>query len=113
MTKKVEVFHGNELVAIVTVPRAYEAASVEHSLEYAYRWTNNIDGSWSKGETIELNGAIYENPDYNVNVEVVKPLSVDKDGNEWGHRSSMMGDKFVYDGVPYVCASFGFDMISE
>ena len=67
--------------------------------EYAYRWTQNIMDSWSKN----MPG------DGNENVTVVEPLHVDDQGNEWGHRSSAMGDHFLVDGVLYKCAAVGFE----
>ena len=47
--------------------------------------------------------------DGNENVTVVEPLHVDDQGNEWGHRSSAMGDHFLVDGVLYKCAAVGFE----
>jgi hypothetical protein len=51
---KIEIHHYDQIgfthVATVTSPDA----EVWEALEYAYRWTNNIDGSWSiKERTFE------------------------------------------------------------
>ena len=71
-------------IATVEAPHAVH----EEACEYAYRWTQNIMDSWSKNMP----------QDGNANVEVVQPLHVDEQGNEWGHRSSAMGDYFEADG---------------
>ena len=43
------------------------------------------------------------NDDYNPWVKTIKPLKVDEDGKEWGHRSSSIGDVYVLDtGEAYV-----------
>ena len=82
-------------VALVDAPEG----SITEQLEYAYRWTQNIMDSWSKNMP----------QDGNANVEVVQPLHVDEQGNEWGHRSSAMGDYFEADGTLYKCAAVGFE----
>lgn len=89
-------------VAIVDASRC---ETVEEALEYAYRYTNNVMGSWSiKEEYLPLHdGSMIENGDYNEDVTV---LYTRPDG--MGQRSSMMGDRFVVDGVVYKCAAFGF-----
>ncbi len=94
-----------EHVANVNAP----ADTVENMLEYAYRWTNNIDGSWAlKDEKyLRYDFGTLENTDLNDAVEVVTPLPV-RMGRVMGHRSAMKGDKFVVEGVPYYVASFGF-----
>ena len=115
---QIKVLHMNsetkalDHVATVNVPETF--VKVEDALEYAYRWTNNIDGSWSRGETIESldrNGSTCDNMDYNPNVEVHAALPV-HNGRTYGLRSSSMGDVFVVvnDGF-YICASFGFEKI--
>lgn len=84
---------------------AFEFNEVEDALEYAYRWTNNVMGSWSRKEQVFENGA--ENGDYNDNVKVLAPLH--KGG--MGLRSSMMGDRFIVDGETYRVAAFGFKKV--
>jgi hypothetical protein len=107
---KVEVFHSGEHVANVNVP---EGMNAEDALEYAWRWTNNVAGSWSikeKNFGNDIDGE--KNGDYNENVEVVAPLR-NYNGRLMGHRSSMVGDVFKLDGVPYNVASFGFEKVEN
>ncbi len=99
---KIAVYHSDrELeihvhVANVTVPDSI--TDVWAALEYAWRWTNNVDGSWS----MKLEG------DANPNVEVVAPLPV-HNGKTWGLRSSMSYDLFVVDNTyTFRVASIGF-----
>ena len=71
------------LVAEVNLPSSI--TDQDEALEYAYRWTQNIMGSWSRDD-------IADNPDYNPNhVNRIAPLN---EGG-MGLRSSMMGDQFV------------------
>lgn len=84
-------------VAVVEAPMNDEMAA----LEYAYRYTNNVDGSWSKKI-----GA-----DANDNVTVVAPLHV-HEGRTYGLRSSMIGDHFyVKGGEAYSVAMMGFKVL--
>ena len=84
-------------VAVVEAPMNDEMAA----LEYAYRYTNNVDGSWSKKI-----GA-----DANDNVTVVAPLHV-HEGRTYGLRSSMIGDRFyVKGGEAYSVAMMGFEVL--
>jgi len=97
---QVKVFHTafeDQPIHIATVEAPH--AVHEEACEYAYRWTQNIMDSWSKNMP----------QDGNANVEVVQPLHVDEQGNEWGHRSSAMGDYFEADGTLYKCAAVGFE----
>jgi hypothetical protein len=98
---------------------AYTAAEVDvadmqgtEALEYAYRVTQNIDGSWSKGPAIEWEGEIHNNPDYNPNITVIQPLH-EKNGNTYGLRSTSMGDEMIMNGKTYRVASFGFTKVEE
>ena len=90
----VEVYHGPVHVASVETPYAdpYDA------LEFAWRYTQNISGSWSRPG----------NPDHRdaVTVRAMLPII---DGREYGLRSSMMGDRFIFEGVTYVVAACGFE----
>ena len=72
-------------VAEVTIPA--EITTESEACEYAYRWTQNIMGSWSK--------KFYDNPDMNDNVRVLAPLH-EIDGELYGLRSSMMGFEHKY-----------------
>ena len=89
-------------VAFVDVP---EFPTLIEKLEYAYRWTNNVMGSWSiKKETFddgETNG------DYNENVTVMAPLH---EGG-MGLRSTSMGDQMLLGTTKYEVAMCGFEAI--
>lgn len=100
---KVTVFHQDRetnsfvRVAVVNADTTNEQAA----LEYAYRWTQNIMDSWS----------LKMENDGNDDVEVVGELPV-YDGQTYGLRSSMMGDRFyVEDGEAYECAMIGFEAL--
>ncbi len=93
-------------VALVEVD---DNMSVEEQLEYAYRWTNNVMGSWSI-QTKSLSSG--ENGDYNENVTVIAPLPVDDRGQEWGLRSTSMGDQMLVGNTKYEVAMCGFEKIS-
>ena len=68
-------------VAVVNYPYNDTSDSgFDFALEYAYRWTNNLTGSWSK--------KIGDDANDDVDVLVTR-----EDG--MGLRSSMMGDQFV------------------
>lgn len=72
-------------VAVVNAPMD----DVLGALEYAYRYTNNVDGSWS----------MKIGADANDNVEVVAELPVSqKTGKQVGLRSTMMFDRMEVDG---------------
>jgi hypothetical protein len=80
----------------------------EDALEYAYRWTNNVMGSWSIKEQYlgdEANG------DYNDDVTVMAPLHKDDDGREWGLRSTSVGDQMLMGTTKYRVAGVGFEEI--
>lgn len=90
-------------VAFVDTPFAV----VEEALEYAYRKTNNIMGSWSKGPEIEHKGELHTNPDYSEDVTVMASLEV-VDGVEYGLRSTSMGDQMLIGTTKYVVDAVGF-----
>lgn len=101
----VQVYHDDTYVAnvvLTTMPKDQEDA-----LERAYEATQNINGSWSKGPML----GTQPNPDYNrvsgVKVDVIEPLPVIK-GVQYGHRSSMVGDKFVIGDFTYQVDFIGF-----
>ena len=71
--------------------------SLSEKLEYAYRWTNNVMGSWSRTD-------IEDNGDYNPNVTRLAPLH---EGG-YGLRSTSMFDIMEVDGVEYEVLGFGF-----
>lgn len=83
----------------VALVNAVDINNVNEALEYAWRYTNNVDGSWS----------MKIGSDANDNVTVLADLPVSKrTGNPMGLRSSMMGDRFEIDGVEYKVAIAGF-----
>ena len=75
---------------------AWQFNDVNEALEYAWRYTNNVMGSWS----------LKIGEDANDDVEV---LVKREDG--MGLRSSMMGDRFEVDGVEYRVALAGFKRV--
>ena len=91
-------------VAEVTIPA--EITTESGACEYAYRWTQNIMGSWSIQDG---------NADNNDDVKRLAPLH---EGG-MGLRSSMMGDHFIVhsdnawshseEGEVYECAMMGFE----
>ena len=80
----------------VAIVDAYAFNEVNEALEYAWRYTNNVMGSWS----------LKIGEDANDDVEV---LVKREDG--MGLRSSMMGDRFEVDGVDYRVALAGFKKV--
>ena len=86
------------IVAEVQAP----ADTVESALEYAYRWTNNVMGSWSRKQEIFEDGTA--NGDLNDNVVVKAPLH---EGG-MGLRSTSMGDMMHVDGRSFEVAMMGF-----
>ena len=80
-------------VAFVDVP---EFPTLIEKLEYAYKWTNNIHGSWS----LKIGN------DANPNVTVVGDIS---DG--MGLRSTSVGDQMLLGTEKYVVAPMGFETL--
>lgn len=79
-------------------------ATVDEALEYAYRWTNNIMGSWSRTD-------IEDNNDENPNVTVLAPL-IESDGKTYGLRSTSMNDLMIANGRTYKVAICGFSEVA-
>jgi len=94
-------------VAEVQIPTDLSASGTTNDcLEYAYRWTNNIEGSWSIKKTsfTLADGSSVANGDFNNDVTVLKNR---EDG--LGQRSSMTNDRFIIDGEQvFECSFFGF-----
>jgi hypothetical protein len=88
-------------VADITVP---DTAEVMGALETAWRRTNNINGSWSRGPSFEDGST---NHDFHESVTVHAPLPVHK-GQTYGLRSSMVGDVFEVAGRRFRVAMMGF-----
>ena len=76
----------------------WHTEDVDAALEYAYRYTNNVDGSWS----MEIGG------DANDDVTVLAPLLVTADGRKMGLRSTSMFDRMVVNGKTYKVDMMGF-----
>ena len=88
------------IVAEVEAPA--DTARVEDALEYAYRWTNNVMGSWSIKK--EMLSEDYANGDLNDRVTVKAPLH--KGG--LGLRSTSVGDMMHVNGRSFEVAMMGF-----
>lgn len=71
--------------------------NVMDALEYAYRWTNNVMGSWSRTD-------LEDNGDYNPNVTRLVPLH---EGG-MGLRSTSAMDRMIVNGKTYRVAFAGF-----
>lgn len=76
----------------------------DQALEYAYRWTNNVMGSWSRTD-------IEDNGDYNPDVTVMADLPV-HEGVTYGLRSTSMGDQMLIGNKKYKVAGFGFEELA-
>ena len=83
---------GSTSVAEVNIAELLPFANENECLEYAYRWTNNVMGSWSIKEQYlpTRKGEPALNGDYNDDVTVLAPRP---DG--MGQRSTMMGDHMI------------------
>ena len=96
---RIAVFHKEDdrfdRMATVHAPES----DVMEALEYAYRWTNNINGSWSRDD-------IEGNTDWRENVTDIAPLV-----NGMGHRSTSVRDRMLVEGEWYEVACFGFDKL--
>ena len=92
---------GFEHVANVLVDKPY-SENIIGALEYAYRYTNNIDGSWSKKI----------GSDSNDNVVVLSRLPI-INGEQYGLRSSSIGDIFVVNGEEHKISMLGFQKLEE
>ena len=82
-------------VAVVQIPVELSAfGTTDDCLEYAYRWTNNIEGSWSSEFSIITiaDGSQHINGDFNKDVTVLERR---EDG--LGLRSTMAFDRFIID----------------
>lgn len=112
----IEVLHYDKMsnsyekVAEVNTDFIHGIETVEQALEYAYRWTNNIDGSWSIKDEVFIDG--FNNTDFNPYITVIKPL-ITYNGRQYGHRSSDVGDIFVVDGARYRCDNIGFSNLEK
>ena len=99
---KVSVIHAAfgdtpHVVAFVDVP---DGTDDTKAMDYAYRWTNNVMGSWSRSD-------LEDNGDFNPAVTRVAPLH--EDG--MGLRSTSMGDQMLVGNKKYVVAMMGFETL--
>ena len=98
MPLRVKVFHvryeGPNPAHIATVQAPHHNHT--EACEYAFRWTQNIEDSWSKKMPRDGNDA--------VTVEV--PLTT-----TLGHRSTAVGDYFEVEDQFYKCAPIGFERV--
>lgn len=69
----------------------FDNMEVNDALEYAYRWTQNLDGSWS----LKIG-------------EDANDLVTVHDVGEIGYRSSDVHDALVYNGKAYTVEPMGF-----
>ncbi len=119
MTTQMEVMvvhfaFGNEakIVAIVDIP--VEITDDNEALEYAFRWTQNLHGSWSRGA--EIDGQT--NNDFNWRVKRIGDLPTHL-GEEVGIRSTSVRDfmslspKTGGKARRYRVAGMGFDRIPD
>lgn len=85
----------------------WHTEDVDAALEYAYRYTNNVSGSWSiKLRDMTLrDGTMFENGDYNDDVTVLVPLHA----NGMGLRSTSVFDRMVVNGKTYKVDMMGFE----
>ena len=90
---------GFDNVAEVNV---WHTEDVDAALEYAYRYTNNIDGSWS----------MKIGSDANDDVTVLAELPV-VNGRTLGLRSTSMFDRLVLNGKTYRVSMVGFKEVEQ
>ena len=90
--------------------RTHVANVSTSSLEEAFRLTQNIDGSWSRGPLFETGE---ENYDYDNRVELLVPLIQDDNGKLFGLRSTMMFDEMELNDKTYVVKAAGFALKSS
>jgi hypothetical protein len=101
----VEVYHQKHLGTSqarfdhVATVNAQNHDDINTALEFAWRSTQNIDGSWST----------YGSPDWNPLTTVRLPLPTNAQGQTIGLRSSCVGDMFKVGDRTFYCADFGFE----
>lgn len=101
---KIKVIHtAFEEVAVHIATVDAPEGTIAEQLEYAYRWTQNIQDSWSK--KMEHDG--------NDRVTVEVPLTLTPEGREYGHRSTSVGDYCEVAGQLWRVAGMGFEPASE
>lgn len=97
-------------VAFVDVPETF---TTEDALEYAFKRTNNIMGSWSRPAVFEYDGEVIQNEDFSEDVTVMAELPVsERTGEVMGLRSTSMGDQMLFGTKKYKVAAVGFEEIT-
>lgn len=85
---------------------------VGEALDYCYRVTQNINGSWSKGPTIKWEGKEMPNEDYNEDILVMAELPVsERTGEKMGLRSTSVGDHILVGNKKYCVEYSGFSSV--
>jgi len=104
---KIQVIHKafEESPVQVAEVNAPDDLTITSALEYAYRWTNNFEGSWSLDD-------LENNKDANPNVTRVAPL-IEYKGKTFGLRSTSMMDLMIVDGKTYEVMGCGFEEIAS
>lgn len=100
-----------KIVAIVDIP--VEIEDDIEALEYAYRWTQNLHGSWSRSETVEGQ----KNDDFNWRVKRIGDLPTHL-GETLGMRSTSVRDYMsvvtkMGEIRRYRVAGVGFDAVTD
>ena len=80
-----------------------ENLTIMEGLEYAFRWTQNIEDSWSMKGQLDGNDA----------VTVEAPLHQKKDGSPLGLRSTSVGDRMWINGLTYQVEGSGFRLMDS
>lgn len=110
---KLSVFHKNELGQFTEVARVdlseaeFDNMSAMDALEYAWRWTQNLAGSWSMKMGEDANDRV------TVTAEFPQHM-----GRIYGHRSTDLGDIILLEGSTdidgdgsYTVAAIGFKKV--
>ena len=108
----ITVYHAKDMFE--SPATSFEEVAVVNvdSINEAFKLTNNIEGSWSMGSEIEIDGEMVVNEDYDERVEVKKELHI-KDGKTLGLRSTSSGDVF-FDGTNhYFLVPFSFGGVEK
>ena len=83
------------------------------ALEYAYMRTNNINGSWSLDEYVDVDGEMIFNEDFSKNVTVVGDHPINsRTGEKMGIRSTSVGDQMLIGNKKYRVQSLGFKEVA-
>lgn len=109
-----------KIVATVDIPDDVQGEADDlDALEYAYRWTQNIHGSWSRGAKLPDSHVSFthDNPDWNERVKRIADLPTHL-GETLGLRSTSAGDFMsisTKDGQirRYKVVSVGFDPVED